>query len=272
MSTVTAIISDTHIGSFTALSLPEWGLDTGTIDKDGKPIIKKVMATLAQLWLLDKWNDYWKYAKKLCGRKHRLVVIHLGDVIDGNHHNSPQLLPNIQDQKEMAIEILKPIANAADAFYIMRGTSIHSGPMSSDEVAIARELGAKCLFEQTFDIDGTLIQCAHHGRASKRDWTSVAASVAVQVILSAAMDRPPRQAPRYVFRGHNHICDDSGEKVRSTRAIALPSWELRTEFGFRVAPGILSDIGGAFMLPDGSLDLSRLRYYEAPGESKVLKV
>jgi hypothetical protein len=272
MSSVVAVISDTHIGSFTSLSLPEWNMDTGEIDAEGQPITKKVLATPAQNWLLDKWHDYWDHAKKLCGKKHRLIVVHLGDIVDGIHHQSAQILPNLIDQEGMAIELLKPVANMASRMFICRGTATHVREMGGSEVTIARELGASSAFEYLLDIDGTVIDCAHHGRAARRDWTSVAASVATQTVMTAAMDNPPRIPPRYVFRGHNHIFDDSGEKVRCTRAIAMSSWQLRTEYGYRIAAGTLSDIGGLFILPDGQLDLSRIRYYEAPGQRQMIKV
>jgi hypothetical protein len=84
--------------------------------------------------------------------------------------------------------------------------------------------------------------------------------------------RKGKPVPRYVLRGHNHLIDDSGDKVEGTRAIAMPSWQLKTAFGHRVAPGSRSDIGGLIMLPDGSLDLSRMRYKAAPDEGGVIHV
>jgi hypothetical protein len=276
LSTITAIVSDTHIGGLTSLSLHEWQCDTGEVHEDGTPITQLYTATLAQDWLYQCWQDFWTHVEQLAGRKHRVIAIHLGDVLEGNHHRTVQAMPNLGDQVGMAVEIMKPIANLCSrthgALYFIRGTEAHAGEAAQSEVGVAKQLGAPCTWEQIFDIDGILVDCAHHGRAGRRDWTSAAAGTAVEAIQDAVTDNPPRPAPRYVFRGHNHLIDDNGMKNATTRAIAMPAWTLRAAFGYRVASGHRSDIGGVIILPDGSLDLSRLRYYAAPGQRKVLKV
>ena len=270
MSTITAIVSDTHIGGSTALALHEWPCDTGEINNDGEPVYKIVQATLAQDWLYSCWEDYWNYVKKLAGKKHRIVIIHGGDVIDGNHHHTVQAMSNEVDQSAMAAEILKPLANMADIMYIIRGTEAHAGEAAGAEAGIAKELGVKCVWEALLDIDGTLIDVAHHGRTGRRSWTSAAAGMGTEAMVDAASENRP--LPRYVFRGHNHLVDDSGEKNPKTRAISLPAWTLRTAYGYRIAAGLRSDIGGVIILPDGSLDLSKLRYYAAPGQRQIVRV
>jgi hypothetical protein len=242
------------------------------VNTDGTPIYHKYQATIAQDWIYDCWLDFWGYVKKLAGKKHRIVVKHLGDVIDGFHPRYIQAIPNVGDQKGMAIELLKPIVNMADSFYIIRGTECHVGEAGQDEMEIARELGVPCIWEGIFDIDGLIIDCAHHGRASKRAWTSSSAGIAAEAIHDAVTDRPPRIPPRYVFRGHMHLIDDSGEKVSGTRALSLPSWELKNGLGHRLESGKRADIGGLIILPNGELDLSHLRYFAAPGQRKVTKI
>lgn len=272
MSTITALIADSHLGAWTGLSLPQWDCDTGTLDQHGKKQVKTVLATPGQLWLLDRFNEFFEWVYLLCAEhKARLVVIHLGDVIDGLHHgNGAMSLPNIYDQEEMAKAIFEPIALKADKFYILRGTNVHAGNMAASEARIADHLGAQCLFEAVLNIDGTIIDVAHHGRAARRNWTSVAASIASQSIIEASTHKRP--VPKYVFRAHNHIIDDSGAKVSGTRAFAMPSFCLRGEFGYHVAAGTTPDIGGVIMLPNGELDLSMIRFYGAPGDREVIVV
>ena len=276
MGAIVAIVSDTHVGGLTSLSLHEWQCDTGEINEDGTPITQTYTATLAQDWIYQNWLDYWGYVEKLAGRKHRVIAIHLGDIMEGNHHRTVQAMPNMGDQVGMAVEIMRPIANLCarthGSLHFIRGTEAHAGEAAQSEVGVASALGAPCAWERIFDIDGVIIDCAHHGRAGRRDWTSTAAGMAIEAIQDAVTDRPPRAPPRYVFRGHNHIVDDSGERNPITRAIAMSSWTLRGAFGYRAAAGRRSDIGGAIILPDGSLDLSKLRYWAAPGQRKVIKV
>jgi hypothetical protein len=276
MGAIVAIVSDTHIGGITALSLHEWQCDTGEVHEDGTPITQLYTATLAQDWIYQSWVDYWEHVRQLAGRKHRIIAFHLGDVIEGNHHHTVQAMPNVGDQVAMAIEIMKPVVNLCEKtkgrLVFIRGTEAHAGEAAQSEQGVAAALGCQSQWEGIFDIDGVVIDCAHQGRAGRRDWTSAAAGMAVEAIQDAVTDRPARVPPRYVFRGHNHLVDDSGAKVPGTRAIAMPAWTLRAAFGYKVAAGHRSDIGGAIILPDGELDLSKLRYYAAPGQRKVVKL
>lgn len=268
-NTVVAIISDTHIGSHTALSTLTFTNDDGQETKSSR----------AQEWIYNAWMDYWNYVKTLAGvvgnsRKSRIVMIHLGDIIDGAHHNGTQFLPNVKDQETMACELLLPIANLADGgLFICRGTEAHAGDAAQSEVRIAQELGAKaCEWSLVLNIDGIIIDCAHHGRVGRRDWTSSAANMAVEIAMD--YQRNGEHCPRYVFRGHNHLIDDSGEKLANIRAICLPSWQLRTAFGYRVSPNRRSDIGGLVMNTDNPeyIDFNRARYKAAPGQRRIIKV
>ena len=270
--TVVAVVGDTHIGSYTALSLPTWML----MGKPGEEV--EYQANLAQNWIYEKWQDYWGYVKTLAGvkgktRKHRIVAVHVGDIVDGVHHQTIQSLQNPDDQIDMAAEIMEQVANLADGgLYLTIGTEVHAGPNGSYEYRISKRVGAKQIDQSLLlDIDGLRILVYHHGRASKRDWTSTAAGMAVEARLDAQESGQP--VPRYVFSGHNHTIDDSGEKDCQCRAVALPSWQLRTAFGWRVGPGkTRSDIGGMIILPDGTLDWSRMRYVAPPGGRKVTVV
>jgi hypothetical protein len=264
--TVTAVISDTHIGSHTAIALHEWVLDDG----------QTIQANLAQDWLYASWLDYWSYVTTLCGiqgrhRKNRLVVIHLGDIIEGKNHGSVQLMANTEDQMAMACELLRPLAAMADGgFYCTRGTEAHAGDAAQAEVRICKEIGARaCEWELLLDIDEVLFDCGHYGRAGRRDWTSSAAGVASEVAISAAL--AGELIPDYILRGHNHLIDDSGSKLPGIRAIMAPAWQLRTAFGYRIAPNRRSDIGG--MIFDGyNFDGSKLRYHAAPGQKRIISI
>lgn len=261
IKTLVAVISDTHFGGSTALAPPAFETSEGQV----------VHASPAQRWLHECWLDYWAYVYGLTKRnKARLVVIHLGDVVDGNHHNSVQLLPNVEDQEKMAFEMLEPMALKADKMIIMRGTEAHTGPMGMSENSIAAALGAEIHWEALLDVGGLLLDLAHHGKAGTRDWTSSAAATAVEARGRALAEGNP--IPAYVFRGDRHTVDDSGARVAGTRAMTAPAWQLKTSYGHRAAAGKRSDIGGIIVLPDGSLDLSKLRYMAGEGSRRVMIV
>jgi hypothetical protein len=260
---VIAVISDTHIGGMTALSLP-----TMTLDDGGEYVYSR-----AQQWIYESWLDYWNYVAMLCGirgkrRKRSLAIIHVGDIIDGNHHRTVQALPNVIDQENMAVEMLAPVTHLADCgIYICRGTEAHAGEAAQSEVRIGQRIGSRaCDWELTYNTGEFEVYATHHGGAGRKDWSSVAASLAVDVATQYARDRLP--PPKYCFFGHSHIIDDSGEKLPYTRAICLPSWQLKTAYGFKIAGRKRSDIGGVILDGD-TVDFKKARYYALPSERKV---
>ncbi len=268
--TITAIIGDMHIGGNTALAPDEFEIHT----RDGLEQ-QTVRANLLQLWLLRNWENYWDYVRELAGgkrRKYRLVVICMGDVIDGNHHGTPQIVHEVADQINIAINLLAPVVESCDAFYGILGTGVHVGAAGTDEAAIYRALNATEYAQQlTLEIDGVVHDFAHHpGGASRKSWTSSAANVGAEVMLDyAAVGMRP---PDYVWRGHNHVIDDSGLKLPGTRVLFTPSWQLKTEFGWRVSSNrIRSDIGG-FIMDGDKLNTERSRYRGQPDGRRVIKV
>lgn len=263
--TITAIIGDTHIGSTTALS-PERFL---TKIRDPKET-QVVQSNLMGKWLLSNWEEYWHYVRELVGKKNRLVVVHLGDVIDGNHHNSPQLVQEVGDQIQMAVDLLQPIADRAEAFYGILGTGAHAGQAGADEVTIYKALGVTEYGQQlTIEIDGKVHDFAHHGRAGRRPWSSAAAGVGAEVMMDYVTSG--MKPPDFIWRAHNHIIDDSGVKLPGTRVICTPSWQLKTEYGWKVSPNtVRSDIGG-FIMDGDRLDDTRARYKAQPDGRRVIR-
>ena len=269
--TITVIIGDFHVGSTTALAPLQYEIHTKRSDE-----VQVVEANRLQRWLNECWVDYWEYVRSLAGitgkrRKNRIVVLSLGEICDNNHHDSNQLVHEIEDQVAMAKELLYPVADMADAFYGVAGTDVHSGASGNLDFQLYEDLGAKDYGQNlTFDIDGTLVNIAHHGRAGKRPWTSQAASMLTEVIYDCAERGEP--VPQYVFRGHNHIIDDSGEKSSVCRVICTPSWQLRTSFGTKVSSiRQRSDIGGV-ILNGNTLDMEKARYKGQADIRKVIKV
>jgi len=147
--TITVVIGDFHIGSTTALAPLQYEIHTKRSD--------------------ECWVDYWEYVRSLAGysgkrRKNRIVVLSLGEICDNNHHDSNQLVNEIEDQVAMAKELLYPVADMADAFYGVAGTDVHSGASGNLDFQLYEDLGAKDYGQNlTFDIDGTLVNIAHHG-------------------------------------------------------------------------------------------------------------
>jgi len=251
--TILVVLSDTHIGSSTAVSPLRY-----TIHSRSKNEAQPTEANKLQKWLYANWIDFYDYVKSKA-RKHRIIVAHLGDVIDYNHHGSTQLVQEIGDQVVMAKELLMPYREIADKFIGILGTAVHAGTDHAVETDLYRQLEADYIEQQiTIDIDGVLVDLAHHGRAGFRPWSSTAANLASEIMLDYAQSGLP--LPNFIFRGHLHTIDDSGSKFENTRLIQCPSWQLRTTYANRVAGNTRRSDIGAVLLNDGKLDLTKSRY------------
>jgi hypothetical protein len=257
------VISDTHIGSSTAVSPLSF-----TVHNRSSYEAQLTEANRLQKWLYRNWIDLFDYVKDKA-RKHRIIVVHLGDVIDYNHHGSTQLVQEVGDQVVMAKELLAPYRDIADKFIGILGTAAHAGQDHAVESDLYRQLGADYIEQQmTIDIDGVLVDLAHHGRIGTRPWTSGAASLAAEIMLDYAQSGIP--LPNYIFRGHYHQLDDSGAKFPNTRLIQCPSWQLRTTYANRVSGNTRRSDIGAVILNDGKLDMSKSRYMGQPDGRKVI--
>ena len=261
--TLLVVLSDTHIGSSTAVSPLRY-----TVHNRSSYEAQIMEANRLQRWLNECWVDFYDYVKEK-RKKKRVIVAHLGDVIDFNHHGSTQLVQETGDQAVMAKTLLMPYREIADKFIGILGTAAHAGQDHATEVDLYRQLGADYIEQQmTIDIDGVTIDLAHHGRIGARPWSSGAANLASEIMLDYAQSGLP--LPNYIFRGHFHALDDSGSKFENTRLIQCPSWQLKTTFSNRVAGNTRrSDIGGV-ILNDGKLDLSKARYKGQPDGRKII--
>lgn len=231
------ILGDTHIGGFTAVSPPEVQTDSGQV----------VKSNAAQAWLYALWlQEYQNIKKRAVG--HRVIVVHVGDVIEGEHHDALAHLPDVKDQESLAVVMLTPLRNLADKFYIVRGTEAHAANQHMSERRIANELAATSLdFHLRLDIDGCLCDFAHHSTGTPR-------TIGLQVVEDCISDGQP--IPRFIFRGHRHYITDSGATWPNMRVMTLPSWQLRTSYGWKIAPNKRASIG-LVLIENGELEVRR---------------
>ena len=263
--TLLVVLSDTHIGSSTAVAPPSFVVHGRSTNE-----AQVTEANRLQKWLYRNWIDLFDYVKDKA-RKHRVIVAHLGDVIDFNHHGSTQLVQEVGDQVVMATELLMPYRDIADKFIGILGTAVHAGVDHATEIDLYRQLNADYIEQQmTIDIDGVIVDLAHHGRAGFRPWTSAAAGLASEIMIDYAQQG--LLLPDFIFRGHLHVLDDSGAKFEHTRLIQCPSWQLKTTYSNRVAGNTRRSDVGAVMLNDGKLDLTKSRYRGQPDGRKITKL
>jgi hypothetical protein len=242
------VIADTHIGSNTALALPEF-----TNDDD-----QQIIASHQQRALYAAWLDMIEFARMMQAEYLKFVVIHLGDIIEGSHHDATQIMPNVEDQERQAGILLQPLAEISKGhFYCCRGTSAHAGEAAQSEVSITQEIGGRsCLWQQFIDLDGCLLDCAHNGARGVK-------TKAQQVMLSYA--RRGKAPPAYALRAHIHHVRDSGVDL-PTRYITAPCWKLPDGYGYKYVD-TPPDIGYTTII-NGILDV--VRYM--PQEREVVRI
>lgn len=242
MATSLVVISDTHIGSTVGLCAPDFIRDDGGVYTPSK----------AQQWLWNCWTDFWETVYKRVGKNELYVVLN-GDAVDGpNHHGTSQSVSsNRADERRLAEQILRPVRDRADYFFMVRGTDSHVGESGESEETIAHLLGAEkdghryTHSSLLLELGGKTVHFMHHGRvgASLTGRGNPAAKAAAEHYYEAL--RFGRRPYDLLIRSDRHLFADSGITL-PTRQIQTPAWQLATNFVHRVCPDEykLADLGG----------------------------
>ena len=269
MMHIVVCVGDTHCGSTVGLCPPE-GLE---LDDEGLYLPSK-----AQNWLWNNWEEAWGKVKSV-KRKNRKAKLHLilnGDLIDGDHHRTTQIATGLTGvHMRCAMESLRvPLALKPNTIHVLRGTPSHVGRAGGSEEGIARALkaaswpvvgdpdtGMKSSYSRVIQVGNTRFDIKHHGRMGKRAHTKgpYMRWFAQDIFFNHMMDGD--DPPDVAIRSHFHQFADSGRihKIK-TRAVALPAWQLATEYVHRVAES-LADIGLVwFEVDDDDYDMKTVLY------------
>lgn len=263
MTTILAVVSDTHTNSTVALAAPRLALDDGG----------EYRASKIQLWLWWRWLEYWAAVRQVrTALGAPVLALFVGDLVDDNRHCTTQLISkNPVDQLNHADLVLRPAMASVDGAAVFRGTEAHTGVSAHLEEIIAgriatiRPKDAAAWWHMYGEFDGVSLDVAHHpGHGSMRPWTrgGEVSRLAADVVMRYARRRA--LAPHLALRGHNHRAGDSFE-TQPTRAIITPSWQLTTAFGHRLGlGGDFEPVGGAIIIcHNGTYEIVK-HYYEWP--------
>lgn len=253
MTVVLAVVSDVHAGSTVALCPPKILLDDGGSYEASKP----------QRWLWQSWVGFWDRVK-LVRHEHKaeLYAVFNGDLVEGNHHGTSQILsgnPNAQAAVVNAAMGI-PLAMKPDRIFVVRGTESHVGASACAEERIADglrrdkrpvegdpETSTASWWHLRMEVHNTLIDVTHHGRTGQREHTRGSAAVlhAHDILLSHV--KSGERYPDLALRGHYHRFNDSGDAA-PTRVITSGAWQLKTGYVHKVAADSLADIGGLIVV------------------------
>lgn len=253
-----AIVSDPHCGSTVGLCPPSIRLDDGG----------EYQASDAQRWLWQTWLDYWERVERERDEADAdLYIIFNGDLVDGDHHSTAQIMSRNPVAQSMALEAALDVPThlGADRIFVVRGTGSHTGKSGSSEEKIARGLRDQGLpvegdperdtaswWHLRMEVQDVRLSFVHHGRTGYRPWTRPNASnlLAMQIFTEHALDE--RRHPDIAVRSHYHRYMTSSRGGCPTYVIQTGAWQLATAYVHKVAPESLADIGGLIItIEDG---------------------
>src|SRR5258706_5375662 len=194
------------------------------------------------------WEHFWNEWVPMVTKGEDYVIVHNGDIIDGVHHNSTtQISHNLDDQRNIAIQVLKPIVNKpkCKGYYQIRGTEAHVGQSAENEEAIAKALGAiqdeggrysRWEMWLTFGKAKILVHFTHHiGTTNSAAYESTA--VHKELIESyTEAGRWKHDHPDVLVRSHRHRFYKVELAARNENAISVVTagWQLKTPFSYRL--------------------------------------
>lgn len=259
-------ISDLHVGSTTGLCHPKVNLVDG-----GYYTPNKFQSTLYKYW-----RNFWgEYVPAIVKGADKVIVVINGDILDGIHHDTVNVVSNswaVQEYAAMTLlqEIPKICPVQLHEFYVVKGTEVHTGKNGESEERIARsiyavtnEIDESASYQWRLDVDGVLFQFAHHiGTTSSAAYES---SAPMRELVAAMVEAAAwgLKLPDVLVRSHRHRFIEvpiPTEKGR-IRVVITPGWQLRTPFVERIDRMRMPHIGGVvFRVNDGRVEVCEKLY------------
>lgn len=217
------VLSDLHCGSTVGLLPPDFV--TGEE--------QTVKQNAAQKWLWSCWLDSLKWAETLAGKDPYAVVVN-GDLIEGNHHRTTQIIsPDVSDHIKASIECLAPITKKSARTFIVKGTECHTG---SAEAGIVKALGLPDPAVDRLNLDVNGVRCVfrHHiGTSTRRALAATQLSIQLSEEQVEAANNGD-VLPRVLGCAHRHKFgyyeDNHG------LCFVTPPWQALTRFGHSGQP------------------------------------
>ena len=206
-----------------------------------------------QYQLHKHWIEVLEYVAEMRKDADRLVVVNMGDAVEGLHHDSKQIVSSyLEDHKkihEALMEECKQITKY-DALYYVSGTPSHAG---EDEESLSNKLKAERYSEGIFThpilkkkVYNRLIYAAHHGPSAGKGAARGNALRNRLRQLDWQCRMTGQQVPDMVVWADKH---DPHEEIYTTQdghritGYILPSWKILDEYMYRVDAFAFSRVG-----------------------------
>ena len=255
---------DIHAGSSIAICPPE-----GMVHDDGG----QYLPSAQQIWLYEVREHCLRTVQKLIRDIKPAQVVYAlnGDLTDGNHHYTHQLITPLESFHvrvayallEHSFDLIRP-----DVIHATRGTPAHVGKGGSLEEGLMRVLREEALwpvaqdpdtkqatsYYRRYRVEGKVVDQKHHGRQGQRAHTRSAYARWYAQDIELEHKRSGDIPPFLALRAHNHLLGDSGRDIDSlVRVITGGCWQLATEWSYRSSFESLPSIGmyAVHVAPDG---------------------
>lgn len=289
---VLGLAGDIHAGSTLGLCPP-----TGVELDDGGTY----MPSAHQAWLWHHWIAAWLHVQQVLERERRVAdddvdfgLVCNGDSTDGNHHNTVQIISPAEGAHiKCAAECWRePLKLSPKWTWIIRGTEAHVGKSGGLEEGMSvamdregapivrapgtekRERGPWSWWELQAEFNGRLVHFTHHGRMGQRAHTRASYAKLYAFDIWAERKLRDERAPDVAVRSHCHLYDDTGPAHPTrpvTRLIALPAFQLKTAYGYRIAAESLSDVGIGVLIIRGNGKIEVDSYVVSPSRGEIWK-
>jgi hypothetical protein len=252
--TLLAVLSDLHTGSSTALFPRE-----GYTNSEGNHVLPN-----------DKQKEIYpvfiRYAGEVAKARKgkRLIVVNLGDAIDGFHHGSMQeSLFMEKDQCGAHVSLMQEFMQRVgfqkgDELHYVRGTEVHVKEAEHD---IAKELGVAPIGKKMYvnevlslNINSAENVFVHHGK--QRGAGQNEGNALRNFLRDIRSDREKDGLSRIDVlwsahtHGHTystHIARERDGQFHTMHGIILPSWQAKTRFAYAKVPMVVNSVGGVYV-------------------------
>lgn len=216
------IVSDLHCGSSVGLWPDGCETETGNTVNIGN--------NLHQRWLWECWEDATERVLKHFDGKLFYLICN-GDLIEGKHHGTTELVVSKNmEHAHAAIECLQPLASQAARSFFIAGTECHVGDY--EKYICSKLNGIWCADKALIEVNGTLMDVAHHMPTSSRAYLEAGAMSITLGNARLNYARSGHRVPQIYARGHRH----TGGHYSDGRAlfVVTPAWQVLTRYGHKV--------------------------------------
>lgn len=256
----TVVVADTHVGSTVSIWPEGAPLPDGGTWQPSRP----------QRMLARHWDTM---LEELLAYDHLDAVVTLGDLIDGGNPKAGLVTDRLDYQAGAAVELLQPLRELAERFYVVRGTEWHTGKGDQHVTSIARDLDATPIpstGEHTWpelflDMAGLVVHFAHHiGGTANPMYEATGVLRDLNVLRLELLSKYGKLSPDVwaIVRAHRHRTVAVSKDGRWGLVVA--SWKLKDSFAYKVAVNTLPEIGYAVLESDGDRLTVTTRTFDLP--------